>query len=115
LAIYSITAFLFSSSLFNCLYVFVGGLDPNVSEDDLRQTFSQYGEISSVKIPVGKQCGFVQFLQRYVLLALHIFQVFSTYIFVWLNCLVTMMKSNQLMLLTFFPFVERMQKRRCKG
>uniref|UniRef100_A0A0E0E517 RRM domain-containing protein n=1 Tax=Oryza meridionalis TaxID=40149 RepID=A0A0E0E517_9ORYZ len=44
--------------------VFVGGLDPNVSEDDLRQTFSQYGEISSVKIPVGKQCGFVQFVQR---------------------------------------------------
>jgi hypothetical protein len=24
-----------------------------------------YGEISSVKIPVGKQCGFVQFAQRY--------------------------------------------------
>nr|CAB3457274.1 unnamed protein product [Digitaria exilis] len=44
--------------------VFVGGLDPNVSEEDLRQTFSQYGEISSVKIPVGKQCGFVQFAQR---------------------------------------------------
>ncbi|ONM55527.1 Polyadenylate-binding protein RBP47B [Zea mays] len=35
--------------------VFVGGLDPNVSEEDLRQTFSQYGEISSVKIPIGKQ------------------------------------------------------------
>uniref|UniRef100_A0A804QA39 RRM domain-containing protein n=1 Tax=Zea mays TaxID=4577 RepID=A0A804QA39_MAIZE len=44
--------------------VFVGGLDPNVSEEDLRQTFSQYGEISSVKIPIGKQCGFVQFAQR---------------------------------------------------
>ena len=44
--------------------VFVGGLDPNVSEDDLKQTFSQYGEIASVKIPVGKQCGFVQFVQR---------------------------------------------------
>ncbi|XP_008813036.2 polyadenylate-binding protein RBP47-like isoform X1 [Phoenix dactylifera] len=44
--------------------VFVGGLDPNVSEDDLRQAFSQYGEIASVKIPVGKQCGFVQFVQR---------------------------------------------------
>ena len=43
----------------------MGGLDPNVSEEDLRQTFSQYGEISSVKIPVGKQCGFVQFAQRY--------------------------------------------------
>ncbi|XP_062199631.1 polyadenylate-binding protein RBP47-like [Phragmites australis] len=44
--------------------VFVGGLDPNVNEEVLRQTFSQYGEISSVKIPVGKQCGFVQFAQR---------------------------------------------------
>ncbi|KAJ8500690.1 hypothetical protein OPV22_011242 [Ensete ventricosum] len=44
--------------------VFVGGLDPNVNEDDLKQTFSQYGEIASVKIPVGKQCGFVQFVQR---------------------------------------------------
>nr|ACF80669.1 unknown [Zea mays] len=44
--------------------VFVGGLDPDVSEEDLRQAFSQYGEISSVKIPVGKQCGFVQFAQR---------------------------------------------------
>lgn len=43
----------------------MGGLDPNVSEEDLRQTFSQYGEISSVKIPIGKQCGFVQFAQRY--------------------------------------------------
>lgn len=46
--------------------MFVGGLDPNVSEDDLRQTFSQYGEIASVKIPVGKQCGFVQFVVRYI-------------------------------------------------
>ncbi|KAM0950873.1 putative RNA recognition motif domain, nucleotide-binding alpha-beta plait domain superfamily [Dioscorea sansibarensis] len=44
--------------------VFVGGLDPDVSEDDLKQAFSQYGEISSVKIPVGKQCGFVQFVHR---------------------------------------------------
>ncbi|KAJ3676974.1 hypothetical protein LUZ60_002698 [Juncus effusus] len=44
--------------------VFVGGLDPDVSEDDLRQTFSKYGEIVSVKVPAGKQCGFVQFSQR---------------------------------------------------
>ncbi|CAA6664983.1 unnamed protein product [Spirodela intermedia] len=44
--------------------VFVGGLDPNASEEDLRQAFSQYGEISSIKIPVGKQCGFVQFVYR---------------------------------------------------
>ncbi|MQL96998.1 hypothetical protein Taro_029684 [Colocasia esculenta] len=44
--------------------VFVGGLDPNVSEDDLRQAFSGCGDIASVKIPVGKQCGFVQFVHR---------------------------------------------------
>ncbi|CAA6659456.1 unnamed protein product [Spirodela intermedia] len=44
--------------------LFVGGLDPNVSEDDLRQAFSQHGEVASVKIPIGKQCGFVQFIRR---------------------------------------------------
>ncbi|KAK1288799.1 Polyadenylate-binding protein RBP47 [Acorus calamus] len=45
--------------------IFVGGLiDPSTSEDDLRKAFSQYGEIVSVKIPVGKQCGFVQFVTR---------------------------------------------------
>ncbi|XP_075480386.1 polyadenylate-binding protein RBP47C'-like isoform X2 [Primulina tabacum] len=42
--------------------IFVGGLDPNASDDDLRLSFSQYGEIVSVKIPVGKGCGFVQFV-----------------------------------------------------
>ncbi|KAK6792811.1 hypothetical protein RDI58_011892 [Solanum bulbocastanum] len=44
--------------------IFVGGLDPNVSDEDLRQPFAQYGEIVSVKIPVGKGCGFVQFANR---------------------------------------------------
>ncbi|PKI44751.1 hypothetical protein CRG98_034860 [Punica granatum] len=44
--------------------IFVGGLDPNVSDEDLRQPFSQYGEIVSVKIPTGKGCGFVQFANR---------------------------------------------------
>ncbi|KAL0351970.1 UNVERIFIED_CONTAM: Polyadenylate-binding protein RBP47C' [Sesamum calycinum] len=44
--------------------IFVGGLDPNVTDEDLRQPFSQYGEILSVKIPVGKGCGFVQFANR---------------------------------------------------
>ncbi|KAI4316737.1 hypothetical protein L6164_024686 [Bauhinia variegata] len=44
--------------------IFVGGLDPNVTDEDLRQSFSQYGEIVSVKIPVGKGCGFVQFANR---------------------------------------------------
>ncbi|XP_058089051.1 polyadenylate-binding protein RBP47-like isoform X2 [Magnolia sinica] len=44
--------------------IFVGGLGPNTSDEDLRQAFSQYGEIISVKIPIGKGCGFVQFAQR---------------------------------------------------
>ncbi|XP_027353759.1 polyadenylate-binding protein RBP47C-like isoform X2 [Abrus precatorius] len=44
--------------------IFVGGLDPNVTAEDLRQPFSQYGEIVSVKIPAGKGCGFVQFANR---------------------------------------------------
>ncbi|GMH13848.1 hypothetical protein Nepgr_015689 [Nepenthes gracilis] len=44
--------------------IFVGGLDPSVMDEDLRQPFSQYGEIVSIKIPVGKRCGFVQFADR---------------------------------------------------
>ncbi|KAI3684760.1 hypothetical protein L6452_33986 [Arctium lappa] len=44
--------------------IFVGGLDPTVNDEDLRQPFSQYGEIVSVKIPIGKGCGFVQFANR---------------------------------------------------
>ncbi|XP_051216816.1 polyadenylate-binding protein RBP47 [Lolium perenne] len=44
--------------------VYVGGLDPNVSEDELRKAFAKYGDVASVKIPVGKQCGFVQFVNR---------------------------------------------------
>ncbi|KAK2997421.1 hypothetical protein RJ639_044592 [Escallonia herrerae] len=44
--------------------IFVGGLDANVSDEDLKQSFSQHGEIVSVKIPVGKGCGFVQFANR---------------------------------------------------
>lgn len=42
----------------------MGGLDPSVSDEDLRQPFTEYGEILSVKIPVGKGCGFVQFANR---------------------------------------------------
>ncbi|KAH7662103.1 Apoptosis-promoting RNA-binding protein TIA-1/TIAR (RRM superfamily) protein [Dioscorea alata] len=44
--------------------IFVGGLDANVSEDLLRETFCKYGELVHVKIPVGKGCGFVQFANR---------------------------------------------------
>ncbi|KAJ0966155.1 hypothetical protein J5N97_027293 [Dioscorea zingiberensis] len=44
--------------------IFVGGLDSSVTEDLLRQTFSNYGELVHVKIPAGKRCGFVQFANR---------------------------------------------------
>lgn len=44
--------------------IFVGGLDPNATDEDLRQVFGPYGEIVYVKIPVGKGCGFVQFTNR---------------------------------------------------
>ncbi|XP_023537623.1 polyadenylate-binding protein RBP47-like [Cucurbita pepo subsp. pepo] len=44
--------------------IFIGGLDPNVTDDDLRQLFSQHGDIVSVKIPIGKGCGFIQFANR---------------------------------------------------
>ncbi|XP_042390709.1 RNA-binding protein L-like isoform X2 [Zingiber officinale] len=44
--------------------IFVGGLDPNVTDDILRQAFGLYGELVYVKIPVGKRCGFVQFANR---------------------------------------------------
>ncbi|CAN8276991.1 unnamed protein product [Cochlearia groenlandica] len=44
--------------------IFVGGLDSSVTEDDLRQPFASYGEIVSVKIPIGKGCGFIQFVNR---------------------------------------------------
>ncbi|BFZ53261.1 hypothetical protein PYCC9005_000284 [Savitreella phatthalungensis] len=45
--------------------VFVGGLSGYVSEDELRSFFQGFGEITYVKIPPGKGCGFVQFVQRH--------------------------------------------------
>ncbi|XP_055822669.1 polyadenylate-binding protein RBP45 [Solanum dulcamara] len=44
--------------------IFVGGLDPSVAEEHLRQVFSPYGELVHVKIVAGKRCGFVQFGSR---------------------------------------------------
>jgi hypothetical protein len=48
------------------LQIFVGNLDPNVTDEHLRQVFSQYGQLLHVKIPSGKRCGFVQFVDRQV-------------------------------------------------
>lgn len=44
--------------------VFVGGLSGVTHEDELRQYFAPFGEITYVKIPPGKGCGFVQFVHR---------------------------------------------------
>ncbi len=44
--------------------IFVGGLDSDVSDEDLKQPFSKFGDVVSVKIPIGKGCGFVQFANR---------------------------------------------------
>lgn len=44
--------------------VFVGGLDPALDESSLRAAFSPFGEITHVKIPVGKKCGFVTFVRH---------------------------------------------------
>ncbi|CCF58130.1 hypothetical protein KAFR_0D04830 [Kazachstania africana CBS 2517] len=44
--------------------VFVGGLSSLVTEDELREYFKPFGTIVYVKIPVGKGCGFVQYIDR---------------------------------------------------
>ncbi|CAB83010.2 RNA-binding protein [Schizosaccharomyces pombe] len=44
--------------------VFVGGLSKFVSEEELKYLFQNFGEIVYVKIPPGKGCGFVQFVNR---------------------------------------------------
>jgi len=68
----SVNTFFFSKLHGRCLFsrlhylqVFVGGLDPSATDDLLKQTFSPYGELLYVKIPVGKRCGFVQYSNRY--------------------------------------------------
>eukprot|EP00891_Asterochloris_glomerata_P007277 jgi/Astpho2/7277/Aster-01583 len=44
--------------------LFIGGLSGGVTEDQLRALFAPYGDIVYVKIPPGKGCGFVQYVQR---------------------------------------------------
>jgi RNA recognition motif-containing protein len=44
--------------------LFIGGLDINVDEMGLRQAFQPYGELLYVRVPPGKNCGFVQFSTR---------------------------------------------------
>lgn len=44
--------------------VFVGGLSPEVTETTLYALFKNYGTIQQVKIPQGKNCGFIKYLAR---------------------------------------------------
>lgn len=44
--------------------VFIGGLNVPISEQQMFELFSKFGSISYVKIPNGKNCGFVQFFHR---------------------------------------------------
>ncbi|CAN8252861.1 unnamed protein product [Cochlearia groenlandica] len=44
--------------------IFVGALDANVTDDELKSVFGQFGELIHVKIPPGKRCGFVQYANR---------------------------------------------------
>ncbi|KAI8341727.1 hypothetical protein BC941DRAFT_345782 [Chlamydoabsidia padenii] len=44
--------------------VFVGGLSTPLNEEELRQYFIPFGEVTYVKIPPGKGCGFVQYVSR---------------------------------------------------
>lgn len=44
--------------------IFIGGLDPNVDENGLRAAFQSYGELTYVRVPPGKNCGFVQYAYR---------------------------------------------------
>ncbi|KAF1313518.1 Nuclear acid binding, partial [Globisporangium splendens] len=44
--------------------VFVGGLDPSTTEEELRARFGAIGDIVSVKVPPGRGCGFVQYTTK---------------------------------------------------
>ncbi|KAJ3674022.1 hypothetical protein LUZ60_006014 [Juncus effusus] len=44
--------------------IYIENLDPNITEDELRIICSHIGEINYVKIPLNKECDFVQFSHR---------------------------------------------------
>lgn len=44
--------------------LFIGNLSSSITEEYLKSAFGQFGEIIYVKIPVGRNCGFVQYLDR---------------------------------------------------
>lgn len=44
--------------------VFVGGLANGIQDDTLATLFEPFGEIMNIKVPQGKGCGFVKFIDR---------------------------------------------------
>ncbi|KAJ0409790.1 hypothetical protein ATCC90586_005357 [Pythium insidiosum] len=44
--------------------VFIGGLDASTAEEELRARFAPFGEITSVRIPPGRGCGFVHYVSK---------------------------------------------------
>ncbi|EDO17076.1 hypothetical protein Kpol_530p46 [Vanderwaltozyma polyspora DSM 70294] len=44
--------------------VFIGGLSPKINESQVRSLFKPFGNIVNVKLPPGKNCGFVKFENR---------------------------------------------------
>ena len=44
--------------------LFVGGLTPEITEDDLRDAFYPYGELRSVRKVDARSCGFVTYTTR---------------------------------------------------
>ena len=73
--------FVYFANVLTFTQIFVGGLDSEVNDEDLRQTFIQCGEILSVKIPIGKGCGFVRFANRYLFIVSFVF-IFNGVVFV---------------------------------
>lgn len=63
----SVVPYVFLSNFLVQLQVFIPNLDPNVTEEELKQIFLQFREIISIKIPVTKGWGFLLFATRYVM------------------------------------------------
>ena len=46
--------------------VFVGGIDSTATEASLKTIFDAYGDVTTVRIPLGRGCAFVTFTQKYM-------------------------------------------------
>lgn len=44
--------------------LYIGGLTPDITEDDLRDKFYSYGEIQSIKVIDNRHCAFITYTTR---------------------------------------------------